>query len=115
MSSLDPIDLLSRRFREAIAAAYPDQPAARDADPIITPSRNPQFGDFQSNAAMPLGKALGKPPREIAGAVLAKLDLSEIAEPLAEPLPLPAPDPLPEPLPLPEPPRSVSAAEVSRR
>jgi arginyl-tRNA synthetase len=81
---LDPIDLLAERFRRAIGAAFADAPAARDADPLITPSRNPQFGDYQSNAAMPLGKALGRPPREVARAIVAALDVTGIAEPLTE-------------------------------
>ncbi|MBC7835725.1 MAG: arginine--tRNA ligase [Phycisphaerales bacterium] len=82
--SFDPLIILSERFKQAIAAAFPDQPASRDADPLITPGRNPQLADFQSNAAMPLGKALGKPPREIASAILAKLDLTAIAEPFTD-------------------------------
>ena len=32
----------------------------------VVPSKSPEHGDFASNAAMVLGKALDKPPREIA-------------------------------------------------
>ncbi|MBX3359215.1 MAG: arginine--tRNA ligase [Phycisphaeraceae bacterium] len=80
--SIDPVQILAERFRAAIAAAFPDSGA--DADPLITPSRNPQHGDFQSNTAMPLGKSLGKPPREIAKSIAAKVDLAGIAEPLTD-------------------------------
>jgi arginyl-tRNA synthetase len=76
----DPVEILNERFRAAMRAAFPDLPEG--ADPLIAPSRNPQFGDFQSNAAMGLAKALGRKPREVAAAIVAKLDLAGIAEPL---------------------------------
>jgi arginyl-tRNA synthetase len=37
----------------------------------------PELGDMQCNAAMPLGKRLNRPPREIATAIVAKLRESE--------------------------------------
>jgi arginyl-tRNA synthetase len=55
-----------------------------DADPLIGPARNPKFGDFQSNAAMPLGKILGEKPRDIAAQIVAHLSIEDIAEPLGE-------------------------------
>ena len=59
----------------ALGDALPD-----GADPLLAPARNPQFGDFQANAAMPLAKALGKNPREVAAAILEHLDVADIAE-----------------------------------
>ena len=56
-----------------------------DADAQIGISLNPQFGDYQSNAAMGLVKIVlektGKKlnPRAIAEQIKAKLDLGEIA------------------------------------
>jgi len=76
----DPVEILQDRFRAAMRAAFPDLP--EDADPLIAPARNPQFGDFQSNAAMGLAKALGKKPRDVAAAIVEHLDLADIAEPL---------------------------------
>ncbi len=99
---LDPIEFLSQRLRHAIAAAFPDSPEARDADPMITVSRQAaregtagkagvgaggggvSTGDYQSNAAMPLAKKVGKPPREVAAAIVKHADLAPIAEPLTE-------------------------------
>ncbi|MEL7471803.1 MAG: arginine--tRNA ligase [Planctomycetota bacterium] len=81
-SEIDPVALLRERFTSAIAAAFPDEPAAAKADPLITGSRNPELGDFQSNAAMPLGKAIGQKPRDIAEAIVRHADLGELAEPL---------------------------------
>lgn len=76
----DPVILLAERFARAIAGAFPE---AAGADPMITPSRIPDLADFQCNAAMSLGKRLGKPPREVASAILKHLDLSDLAEPVS--------------------------------
>lgn len=78
----DPVQLLGDRFRAAIRAAFPELPP-ESADPMIAPSRNPKFGDFQSNAAMSIGKSIGKPPREAAQRIVEKLDVADIAEPLS--------------------------------
>lgn len=82
MQTFDPIEILGARFREGIARAYPQ--VGMDADPLISASRQAQFGDFQSNAAMPLGKRVGANPREVARAIVAQIDVSDIAEPLTE-------------------------------
>lgn len=79
--SADPLAILNNRITAAIRAALPDAPDG--ASPMLAPSKNPQHGDFQSNAAMPLGKTLGKPPREVADLLLKHLDLADIAEPPA--------------------------------
>src|SRR6478609_9131616 len=47
------VSQLSEHFRTAIRDAF-----GIDADPIITPSQNESFGDYQSNAAMSLAKQL---------------------------------------------------------
>ncbi len=78
-SSFDPVQILHDRFSSAIASAYPD---LAGADPAITPGKNPKFGDFQCNAAMALGKQLALPPRDVAAALVAKVDLADLAEPL---------------------------------
>jgi arginyl-tRNA synthetase len=78
----DPLSSLHQRFASAIASAYPD--LAGKADPMISPSRQPQFGDFQCNAAMGIAKQVGKNPREVAAALIAKVDLGGLVEPLSE-------------------------------
>lgn len=79
----DPLKILSERLTEAIRAAFPDADATF-IDPAIAASRQPKFGDFQSNAAMPLGKALGIPPRDAAAKIVEQLRprIVDIAEPL---------------------------------
>ena len=71
----DPQQVLSARVRDALVAAY--GAAYADADPLIRPS---QFADFQSNAALSLAKRVGKAPRDIAGDIVAHLDVADIAE-----------------------------------
>jgi arginyl-tRNA synthetase len=72
----DPQQVLSARVRDALVAAYGADYA--DADPLIRPS---QFADYQSNAALPLAKRLGRAPRDIAGEIAAQLNVDDIAEP----------------------------------
>ncbi|HEV8115512.1 MAG TPA: arginine--tRNA ligase [Acidimicrobiales bacterium] len=62
---------LDAALRRAVAQAFPE---AADADPVVRPSNDPRFGDYQANGAMGLGKRLGRPPREVAQAVAAHLD-----------------------------------------
>lgn len=79
--AFDPVQILTERFQAAIVAAFP---AAGMVDPLISPGRNPKFGDFQCNAAMSLAKQLGKQPREVASAILKHVQLGDLAEPLTD-------------------------------
>ncbi len=85
--SLDPIQILGERFIAAILGAFPQlgaSPAAAAIDPMITASKNPKSGDFQSNTAMGLAKTLGMPPRDVAKQIVERLDIGEIAEAVTE-------------------------------
>lgn len=75
---------LAARLQAAIAAAFPESAEARGADAMIAPSKQAALGDYQSNAAMPLAKRLGKAPREVALAIVRHADLSPIGERLSE-------------------------------
>src|SRR6516162_2590657 len=73
----DPQQVLARRVHDAIVASF--GPDFGDADPLIRPS---SFADFQANVALPLGKRLGRPPREVAAELAARLDVADMcAEP----------------------------------
>src|SRR5215469_8859410 len=73
----DPQQVLGARVRVALGAAFGADFA--DADPLIRPS---SFADFQANAALPLAKRLGRPPRDIAAEIVGHLDIGDItAEP----------------------------------
>ena len=70
--------LLELKVTEAMRAAYPE---AADAPAIVVPAQDPRFGDYQANGAMALAKRLKKNPREVAAAVVARLDLGGMADP----------------------------------
>jgi arginyl-tRNA synthetase len=72
----DPQQVLAERVRDAIAAAYGAE--HRDADPLI---RSSSFADFQANVALPLGKRLGRPPREVAAALASHLHVADVCTP----------------------------------
>ena len=70
--------MLADRFARAIAAAFGDE--HRDVDPLIQPSGNPKFGDYQANVAMSLARAVGRQPRDVAQAILDHVDLDGVCE-----------------------------------
>jgi arginyl-tRNA synthetase len=51
-------------------------------DPELRPATKPQFGHFQSNVALRLAKSQGRPPRQVAQAIVEALDVSDLCEPL---------------------------------
>ncbi|WP_437904852.1 arginine--tRNA ligase [Sorangium sp. So ce327] len=69
----DPVHALARALQAAITAAFGAEHAA--VDPSL---RRSTHADYQANAAMALGKRLGKPPREVAAAIVAALQLDGI-------------------------------------
>ncbi len=72
----DPQQVLAQRVHAAIVASF--GPDFGDADPVIRPS---SFADFQANVALPLGKRLGRPPREVAAELAGRLDVADVCEP----------------------------------
>lgn len=58
--------ILERKTRAALALAL-----GQELEAEITPSTQPQFGDYQCNSALKIGKELGKSPREIAQKIMA--------------------------------------------
>ena len=56
--------------------------AAVGTDPELRPSTKLQFGHFQSNAALRLAKDQGRPPREVAADLVARIDIADLCEPL---------------------------------
>lgn len=73
MSTL--LDTLTSRFDKAIVAAFGDEHAG--TPPVL---RRSSRADFQADVALGLGRKLGRPPREIAAALVAKLDLAGLAD-----------------------------------
>ncbi|EYF00142.1 arginine--tRNA ligase [Chondromyces apiculatus] len=69
----DPIFALGQRFEAALAAALGAEHAK--TDPAL---RRSVHADYQANVAMALGKRLGRPPREVAQAIVDRLDVADL-------------------------------------
>ncbi len=78
---MNTLALLKDRFRPALAALFPDPAKVPELLDLIRPAQDPKFGDYQANFAMPLGKQLGKPPRDIASQLLAATQLDDLCQP----------------------------------
>jgi len=48
---------------------------------MVRPSQDAKFGDYQANFAMPLGKRLARPPRDVAEEVVGRLIVDDLCEP----------------------------------
>ena len=67
---MDGTDLL----RAELARAAHSLGAAEDVEPQLERPRDPSFGDWATNLAMLLAKPLGRKPRELAAAIVERLD-----------------------------------------
>src|SRR6266480_7513418 len=67
--------LLAKKISEAVAKA--GLPNAGE----LTPTTDSRFGDYQTNAALVLGKQRGENPRDLAEKILAQLDVGDLCEP----------------------------------
>src|SRR4051812_22590230 len=72
-----PQQELAERFHQAVTRAFGPEHAA--ADPLV---RRSDRADFQANLAMSLGKSLKKPPRDVAQALVAALQVDDICDKL---------------------------------
>ncbi len=72
------LSLLRSRFEQALTG-WVDQPAEHAQR--VTLARDPQFGDYQANIAMPLQKTLAMKPQEIAQQLCTRLNVDDICEP----------------------------------
>lgn len=76
-------DALITKFRQALFAAYPDKASECKEFPLeITQSTSEKFGHYQFNSAMKLTKVLQANPRQIADALIAKIDKTPLIEKL---------------------------------
>jgi arginyl-tRNA synthetase len=71
----DPRITLEPRFEAALRAAFGDELAK--TDPVL---RRSDRADFQADVAMALAKKVGKPPRDVAKAIIDHLDLADLCE-----------------------------------
>ncbi|MEB3232993.1 MAG: arginine--tRNA ligase [Leptolyngbyaceae bacterium] len=75
---LSTIAQLKTRLQQALVAAFGEDWAT--TDPVLVPTSNPKFGDYQANVAMSLAKPLKLKPRAIAEAIVAHLDVTDLCE-----------------------------------
>lgn len=67
--------LLAKKLSDALAiAGLPDAGE-------LTPATDPRFGDYQTNAALVLGKQRGENPREVAEKIIRHLNVGDLCEP----------------------------------
>ncbi|MEN0112120.1 MAG: arginine--tRNA ligase, partial [Planctomycetota bacterium] len=78
---------LRSRFAAALAGLLGDAPSAdtESLAALVLPSQDPKFGDYQANCAMPLGKRLGKPPRDVAAELVDRLTTADGFDAMCEP------------------------------
>jgi arginyl-tRNA synthetase len=75
---MNVLRLLQQKFRNALAGLTDDpEPYAA----LVRPAQDPRFGDYQANCAMPLAKALGRKPREVAEEIVRRVDAGDLLEP----------------------------------
>jgi arginyl-tRNA synthetase len=72
------LDILKTRFSAALDGLVEEVDSYLET---IRPSQDAKFGDFQANLAMPLAKKWSKPPREVAGQIVARLQLDDLCQP----------------------------------
>jgi arginyl-tRNA synthetase len=74
-----PLAQLRDRFAQALVAAFGADWA--DTDPMLVPTTNPKFGDYQANLALALARPLGQNPRQIASQLVAQLQVEDLCDP----------------------------------
>ena len=67
--------ILAKKLSEALAKA--GLPNAGE----LTPATDPRFGDYQTNAALVLGKERSENPKTLAAKILAQLDVGDLCDP----------------------------------
>jgi arginyl-tRNA synthetase len=77
---MNTLALLRERFGRALATIGVAEAEVPGLVSLILPSQDAKFGDYQANCAMPLGKRMGKPPREIASQLVDAFDVGELCE-----------------------------------
>src|SRR6476660_3370498 len=71
------LETLQERLQNALQALG----ISIDEAPQLTPTTDPRHGDYQTNAAMVLGKKLRQNPRNLAGLIATNLSMNDIGPP----------------------------------
>ena len=78
---MDFLDAARGRFAPALAPHLPEGAEVGSFLDLIRPAKDPKFGDFQANFAMPLAKRAKTPPRDLAAQIAAAAELGDLFEP----------------------------------
>lgn len=65
------------RFRAALSGLVEEPEGYLE---MVRRSQDPRFGDYQANFAMPLGKRLRRPPRDVAAEVVRRLEVADVCQ-----------------------------------
>lgn len=72
------LEQLKDSVSQALVSAFGSELAGQD--PLVAPTNNPKFGDYQSNVALSLAKPLKQNPRAIAQSIIDHLAIADICE-----------------------------------
>jgi len=73
------LEQLRQHFSQALVNAFGSTYA--DIDPLVVPASKPEFGDYQSNIALSLGKQFKQNPRETAQQIVNHLQIDTLCDP----------------------------------
>ena len=72
------LEQLKDSVSQALVSAFSTELA--DTNPLVAPTNNPKFGDYQSNVALSLAKPLKQNPRAIAQSIIDHLQLEDMCQ-----------------------------------
>ncbi len=72
---------LQSRFRVALADLAGDPVELARLVDMVRPAQDAAFGDYQANCAMPLGKRLGRNPRDVAADLISRVRVDDLCQP----------------------------------
>ncbi|MEL6787860.1 MAG: arginine--tRNA ligase [Cyanobacteria bacterium J06607_15] len=72
------LEQLQDSVSQALVSAFGEEIGS--TDPLIAPTNNPKFGDYQSNVALSLAKPLKQNPRAIAQSIIDQLQIDNLCE-----------------------------------
>jgi arginyl-tRNA synthetase len=78
---MNTLSLLRQRFADVIGQLGVAPTKVPELVELVLPAQDAEFGDYQANCAMPLGKMLGRPPREVAAELVSRLAIDDVSHP----------------------------------
>src|SRR4029450_6183917 len=79
VSPVSPMETFQLLLAKKLSNALKDAGLSEAGE--LTPATDPRFGDYQTNAALVLGKQRGENPRVVAEKIVSQLDVGDLGEP----------------------------------